>query len=248
MSGLDRRRAMAGMGLLALLPSLVSSADARSPLAEGFRPPPGPMLFTRRLVRELPGGAAIVVTRTFRIQFLMGGGGYRVEGAQTSAHVSAPPSLGALAQMEEQRQETGLFPMQLDGNGRIVAGPGGTPADLTQAVDEAFAWIARHPMTRSGRGAAQEFVIGLQTVASSITTAVPTDLFTGNSNPMERTQDLTMPDGQPGRVSVSYAGTPCQGGGLLGRAQRIVTTEASGSSLRSIEEWTLEPAVELPHR
>lgn len=248
MSAFNSRHALAAISLLALLPSLAVPAEAGSTQAEGFRPPAGAMVFTRRLVRELPGGEAIIVTRTFEIRFFVGGGGYRVEGTQTSAHVSAPQSLSGLARLEEQRQETGLFPMVLDASGRIMAGPNGDTPDLTQAVDEGFAYLARHPLTRPDQKAAQEFLIGLQTVAASITTAMPIDLFTGNPSPLERTQDLTMPDGKPGRVSVSYAGTARQGGGLLAHAQRVVTTQSSGSALRSIEEWTLEPAVELPHR
>ena len=245
---MGRRTVLARIGLIALLPSLASPAVAQAQGPAGFQAPAGPMLFTRRLMRELPDGAAIIVTRTFEIDFLPMAGGFRVEGRQVAAHVEAPPRLNGLARLEEQRQETGLFPMQLDGAGRIVAGPGGPPADLGHAVDEAFGWIARNPMRQADHAAAQEFVIGLQTVAARITTALPPDLFTGNPKPLERTQDLTMPDGLPGKISVSYTGTARSGGGLLARAQRIVTTEASGSVLRSVEEWTLQPAMRSPSR
>ena len=239
---LNRRGALARIALLAMLPTLVSGHPAQARGEAAFRPPSGPMIFTRRLRRELGDGAAIEVTRTFEISFLPVPGGYRVEGAQTSAHVSAPPSLGAFARLEEQRQETGMFPLQLDSAGQIVGGPGGgAPADMSATVNEAFAWLGQHPLTASTRAAAQEFVIGLQTVASRITTAVPPDLFTGTAAPLQRTQDLTMPDGQTGKVSVSYNGTPTPGGGLLERAERIVTTDAGGSRLRSIEQWTLAP-------
>lgn len=246
---LDRRAAMRRIGFLAMLPSLLSTGIANAQGNAMFHPPAGPMLFRRRLLRELPGGEAIIVTRIFEIRFHRLAGGYRVEGAQTRAEVSAPASLGALARLEEQRQETGLFPLHLDANGRIIAGPGGRAAsDFATVVDEAFAWLARRPISRADRMQAQEFVIGLQTVASRITTAMPPDLFTGDASPVSRTQPLTMPDGNPGMVSVAYEASARPGGGLLASAERVVTTDAGGSTLRSVEQWTLEPLAQTASR
>jgi hypothetical protein len=238
----DRRAVMARIGLLAVLPSLLSTAPAHAEGNPAFRPPTGPMLFTRRLLRELPGGAAIIVTRSFRIQFLPLADGYLVEGSQASAQVSAPATLAAFARLEEQRQETGMFPLRLDASGRIVAGPGEAGrTDFTAVVEETFSWLARQPLARAERMQAQEFVMGLNSVAARITTSMPLDLFTGSTSPVERTQRLTMPDGNPGRISVSYGANPQAGGGILVSAERIVTTDAGGSALRSIEHWTLEP-------
>lgn len=187
------------------------------------------MIFTRRLRRELGDGAAIEVVRTFEIRFLPVPGGYRVEGAQTSAKVSAPAKLAAFVQLEEQRQETSTFPLLLDAAGRIVgAPPGGQPADMGQAVNETFAWVARNRLPVSTQAAAREFVIGLATVAARISSLLPQDLFTGPAAPIERVQELTMPDGRPGTISVSYAGRVGPTGGLFQHAERVVTTDAGG--------------------
>lgn len=240
---LDRRAALARFGLFAMLPSLMAGGEALAQASpSAFIPPAGPALFTRRLVRELPGGAAITVTRLFKLRFLRNAAGYAVEGTQLSAQVSAPPILANLARVEEQRQETGLFPLQLDESGRIIAGPGGAAVgDFLNAVDEAFAWLARQPITRQDRAQAQEFVIGLQTIAARITTAMPVDLFTGQALPLDRSQPLTMPDGKPGMVKVAYSSSAPKGATVLSSAERIVTTDAGGAQLRSIEQWTLEP-------
>ncbi len=156
--------------------------------------------------------------------------------------MSAPAKLAAFTRLEEQRQETSLFPMVLDPAGRIVSGPQGqAPADFAPVVDEAFAWLARNRLPATTQAAAREFTIGLATVAARISAMLPPDLFTGATTPVERAQDLTMPDGKPGRVTVSCAGRSIPAGGLLQYAERVVITDAGGSSRRSVEQWSLEP-------
>ena len=244
--GFRRRDALAA---LAMLPALASTHEVFAAGRTRFDPPVEPMVFTRRLVRELGGGAAIDVLRDFAVRFVPQSSGYRVEGEQTSAHVDAPASLAAFAEIEQRRQETGLFPLQLDRDGTIVAGPGGAaPADMSEAVDAAFAWIARHRLSAADKTAARDFVMGLQTIASGLTSALPPDLFTGAPIPLERAQELTLPDGSPGHVLVSYGGVPNPATGLLQRAQRIVVTEAAGTVSRTIEEWTLDFAPPLERR
>jgi hypothetical protein len=240
---MQRRDALARLAAMAILPALVSASPLRAqPGSSGFSPPRGPMQFTRRLRRDLGDGAAIEVVRTFDIRFVAMAGGFRVEGSQTSARVSAPAKLAAFAHLEEQRQETSLFPMLLDGAGRIIAGPqGAVPADFGPVVDEAFAWLARNRVAAPTQAAAREFTIGLATVAARISSVLPPDLFTGATTPVERAQDLTMPDGKPGRVTVACVGQAIPAGGLLKFAERVVVTDAGGSSRRSVEQWSLEP-------
>lgn len=244
---IGRRDLLASLTMAAFLhpaaglgPAMAQAAPAQGLAA--FRPPARPMIFTRRLRRELKDGAAIEVIRSFRVQFLADpGGGYRVEGEQTLASVSAPPTLAPLARLEEQRVETALFPLRLDARGRIVALPDGRqPADLGTAMAEAFAWAARQPLSADTRVAAQEFAIGLHTVGARMISILPPDIFTGSAAPLERRERLTMPDGGEGLVHVSFNAEGAGGQGLLTRASRIVVTEAAGSRRRSVEEWTLE--------
>ena len=239
-----RREALGLAAMFAILPAALSASGsaALAQATPGFSPPSGPMRFTRRLRRELGDGAAIVVTRQFSLRFVAVPGGWRVDGEQISAMVDAPPVLGALARLEEQRSETTLFPLMLDSSGRILSGPPGyQPQDMVQAVDEAFAWLARNRLAGATQAAAREFTVGLATVGARLTSQIPPDLFTGSLVRLERSHDLTMPDGQPGKVSVSYGGAPQQRGGLLQRAECIVVTQAGGTVRRSLEEWVLEP-------
>ena len=237
-----RRDALSLAAMFAVLPVALGTTGAVAQPASRFTPPPGPMRFVRRLRRELGDGAAIVVTRQFSVLFVPVPGGWRVDGEQIAVTVDAPPVLSALARLEEQRTETGLFPLMLDANGLILSGPPGyKPKDMSQAVDEAFAWLARNRLAGSTQVAAREFAVGLATVGARLTSQIPPDLFTGRLARLERSHDLTMPDGRPGKVSVSYGSAAQSPAGLLQRAERIVTTEAGGTVRRSLEEWVLEP-------
>lgn len=241
-----RRMIMQAIARLALAPALISGRHAIAASAEPTRPfqPPGnqPMHFTRILRRELGDGAAIEVTRHFVLEFEPMHDGWRVEGRQTGVHVTAPAALAPLARLEEQRVETGLFPLTLNQQGHIVAGPAGyQPEDLSKAVDAAFAWLARQRADALTLAAAREFAIGLATVGAKLVSQIPPDLFIGATSGVKRSHDLTMPDGQTGRISVSYTGIAQQPGGLLQRAERIVTTQAGSSVRHSREIWMLKP-------
>lgn len=200
------------------------------------------MDFTRRLRRELPGGAAIDVLRSFRIRFSRMTGGFRVDGEQLGAHVDAPTSLASLARLEQERVETGLFPMLLDASGIIVAGPSGRiPSDMSEAVTEALGMIAQSRLSSAGQASAREFVLGLQLVASHITSLVPPQLFIGLQQAYADTRDLPLPDGQRGSVSVQFTHSPDPISGLLDHAERVVITRVGGAERRTLEEWRMAP-------
>ena len=239
---LDRRGALGLFAALASLPVLATRLSAQEPRLSQtrFQPPAGPMLFRRVLVRELPDGKAIEVSRSFRVRFLREGDGFRVEGTQVASQVSAPEQLQALARMEEERVESGLFPMLLDAHGIVIAGPqGSVPVDISGAVREALAQIADSGGSGLRQASGREFVLGLQFVATRITSLVPPNLFAGLEEIWFDEHELPLPDGGRGTVSVRFEDRVNPASGLLDRATREVVTRVGGSSRRSIEEWTL---------
>lgn len=241
---LPRRGAMGLFALVACTPALATRLLAQEhAVPQGtFHPPADPMLFRRTLVRELPGGKAIEVARSFRIRFLRDGDGFLVDGTQVSSRVDAPEQLQALARMEEERVESGLFPMRLDTRGIVIEGPHGTmPSDISAAVQAALAQIADSGGGALRQASGREFVLGLQYVASQITSLVPPNLFVGLEQTYFDEHDLPLPDGGRGTVSVRFEDRVNPASGLLDRAVREVITQVGTSRRRSIEEWSLSP-------
>jgi hypothetical protein len=106
----SRRELLRAVMAATLLPVFAGSVSASAVAqARSIAPPSVPMLLTRRLMRELTGGYSI-----FRIRFGAVNGGFRVDGSQVASSVKAPPNLAEFARLEQQRVETGLFPLELD--------------------------------------------------------------------------------------------------------------------------------------
>src|SRR5512147_423311 len=103
--GPSRRELIRAIAALALLPAMPSRAMASMRAARSIAPPPQPMLFARRLTRELSGGYSIVAERSFKVRFVALGDGFRIEGEQVSSSVDAPPNLAAYAKIEQERTE-----------------------------------------------------------------------------------------------------------------------------------------------
>ena len=80
----------AGLGLSS------AAAFAQTPAAR-VAIPARPMRFCRRLERSLSGGAKLVVSRDWRIQFASQGQGIGITGVQLHAEVDAPETLASLA-------------------------------------------------------------------------------------------------------------------------------------------------------
>jgi len=101
-------------------PEAVAASDA-------FAPPSTPLILTRTLYRDLPGGGKIVVTRQYAVQFSTDGDGYRLDGQLLDTMVQVPERLSALAEVERKRPDSGLFPAYLDRNG-LIRSDAGSPA------------------------------------------------------------------------------------------------------------------------
>lgn len=203
-----------------------------------FSPPLAPLLLTRTLHRPLPGGKAITTRRSYAVRIVRVGTGFRVEGELIDASVDAPPQLAALAEIERNRKDTGLFPILLDGQGQIV---GGGTLVSDGSLDRAAA-IAAQQIGTSGIAAvdmlqAQSFV--RQIAARAPRTQWPADVF--HPTPGRRAEDrvIAMPGGVEGHVTIEIAGEGATRNGQIALLERTVTTDLSGDTRVTTEQWQL---------
>jgi len=241
MSGIGRRTLLRFAAATVAVPVLA----AVPALAQGrFAPPSTPMRYTRRLDRGLTGGAKFIVSRGFAVRFVPAPGGYHVEGEQVDAAVEAPAQLEAFARLERERVETGVFPLELDGNGAILRRSHATDSEaLDQAVREAVAEIDRWQLTAAERDRLRAFVEAVHRSAGALVTEPPRDLFAPVDCPREESRAVALPDGDSGQVRTTFTATRDPVTGLMREAQREVVTEVAGDLRRTLESWTLAPLV-----
>jgi hypothetical protein len=238
----SRRELLHGFAALALLPALPNRAMA-SASAPGrpINPPATPMLFVRRLTRELSGNYAIVAERKFKVRFAALADGFRIEGEQVDCVVDAPPNLAAYARIEQERIETGLFPLDLDRSGLIRSSAGETShASLDRAIDLALEQVRAMHLPDADKYEAQAFLFGLQRAAGSISSEPPADLFTPPAVAEQISREVALPGGLVGSITTSFSGKVSPESGLLDEAERIVLTGTAGSTRKTLEHWKLE--------
>lgn len=236
---LARRALLRLAGSAAVLPLLPVVPAAAQP-ARGFAPPTEPMLYTRRLERGLAGGARLVVSRSFAVRFARAADGYRVDGQQVDVAVDAPEQLAALARLERERVETGLFPLELDAAGAIRdSAPAAASAQLDEAVREAIAEIERWDRPPAERAQLRAFVDTVHRSAGQLVTEPPRDLFAPLDGHREESRALALPGGGAGQVRVTFTATRDPVTGLMREARREVVTDVAGDLRRTIESWTL---------
>jgi hypothetical protein len=237
MNGIGRRALLRFAAATVALPVL-ATVSAR---AQGrFAPPPATMRYTRRLERELTGGARFIVDRSFAVRFVPESGGFRVEGEQLDAAVEAPAQLEAFARLERERVETGVFPLELDGAGAILRLSHATDSEaLDQAVREAGAEIDRWQLTPAERDRMRAFVEAVHRSAGALVTEPPRDLFAPVDCPREESRAVALPGGETGQVRIRFTATRDPATGLMRVARREVVTEVAGDLRRTIESWTL---------
>jgi hypothetical protein len=198
------------------------------------------MRFSRRLERDLVGGAKLVVSRDWRIQFASQGQGIGITGVQLHAEVDAPETLASLAEIERSRSTADMWPMLLSGDGRIMsAGLGTREEDLAAAAREAERMIAQRPMPASQREAQRQYLSELARAGSSLLDTLPDDLFFPSGEPVRSSRVVALPGGLTGRFEVAYLGTRDALGGCLERAERQVVTRIGDTERRASETWTL---------
>lgn len=243
MSLADRREALKLAIGCALMPVFASHARAATitantiPAGPAITPPDGMMIYRRTMLRELPGGASLEVARDFTVRFERLGEGFRLTGSQRTARVTAPENLASLARLEEQRVETGIFPLVLNANGHILEGAGTDPSEevrlALENVQRRFA----------GRGAeAGELIEALQATSAQLTATLPFDLFCPNHPSRTESQQITLPWGDSGEVTTRFEAERDPQTGLMRNASREVVTRLGGEQRRSLESWALMAA------
>ncbi|WP_095012390.1 hypothetical protein [Tsuneonella mangrovi] len=233
MSQLDRRAALQLLSAAAFTAVPAGTAGASVPR---IAPPQGKLALSRRLVRTLGDGARIVVSRTWQVTFAPIATGYRVDGRQVSVTVDTPPGLAALAALERQRDERGLFPILLDPSGLIVEHNKFVDSpEIDSALDRVRSEIDTEDMS------ARLLLAKLQSSAETIVSRLPRDLLAPRSDGWTEQRSLPLPDGTTGEVTVRFVASRSPDG-LLDRAERTVTSTVGSSSRISAEHWALQSA------
>ena len=231
-------RAAAHAALLAGAGTLASSAGA-GPTVEtrAFAPPSGdPLILARTVMRELPGGAAIVAIRRYRVSFQPVPGGWVVDGALISSEIDVPPSLATIAAIERARPDQGMFPIRLDRTGRIVGQPI-APGMGREAVAGAVGAALHRADTAPAAGFFTQ--IGAAAASGGGLTGWPEELFLPHGPNGSSEQTFALPDGGTGSVRVALESVPAAGMATMGRVARTVVTQAAGTRRVAREEWTL---------
>ena len=244
MSLADRR----GMIRLAVGAALAPVIMSRSALgatvsSRAITPPDRPMIYVRALERELAGGFRLTVRRMFNVHFERQGRGFRLVGNQTSAAVDFPENLASLARLEEQRVETGYFPMLLDQTGQIVSGPETARShEVELAIEEARRRLGNLETDPTDMDEAQQLVESIRLAGTSVVSRLPGDLFAPHDTSRSEEGQISLPWGEAGRVRMDFSAERDPQTGLMRMAQRVVTTTIAEDARRSIESFELTPA------
>jgi hypothetical protein len=237
----DRRAMLRWTMAAALAPAFASRAAA---VATGgtIAPPAEPMTFTRRLERALPGGNKLVVARGFAIRFAAAAAGWTLTGEQVGVTVDAPARIAALAALERQRIETGLFPIALDRAGMIVGGPVARPVEeLEQAVAIVRRQIEAAGFAADERKEFETFVSAVHDTGARMTSEFPGDLFAPREGAVHAERELALPGGGAGTIEVSFTATTDPATGLMREARREIVTTIADDRRLTREDWTLAP-------
>jgi hypothetical protein len=238
----DRRALLRWAMAAALAPAFASRAGAAVTAGRTIAPPTGPMTFTRRLQRALPGSNKLVVSRSFAIDFTATATGWTVSGEQSGVSVEAPERIAALAALERQRVETGLFPLALDRTGMVVGAPDARPA---KELDEAVAIVGRmldNAGIASGeRAELDSFVRAVHEAGARMTSQFPGDLFAPRDDDAHATRELALPGGGAGTIEVSFTALTDPATGLMREARREIVTSIGNDRRLTREDWSLTP-------
>jgi hypothetical protein len=243
--GYDRRRVAARIAAAALLPfgalgTPLSSAIAATPRSR--EAPDGDFLLGRVLTRELGDGAAIVVTRRWRIHFAAAEGGMVVGGEQVFAEVAAPPVLAPLATLEKTRATAHIFPLRLDPLGHITGNEREMDAaHLLHAIETGQAMVAHGPDGEARAKDAKTFLAQLARMGAEAVSTLPRDLFYPAPTRNSATRSLALPGGDDGTISVITDASVQAGSGLLRASERAIMTRIGDSTRMAKEGWSLAP-------
>lgn len=213
---------------------------------EKLRLPEGPLTLTRELTRDLRDGKRITVMRQWAVTFQRNARSIKVSGYQTSVRVDAPARLRQLAQIEEERDASGLFPIILSENGTIMmGGRKDDDASLAKAVEVAREMIAGSNRSAPDKAADQQHLATMQRASQPILDTIPKNLFFPQNAPIHDVRPVSLPDGGTGEFELTYSAQAAEGAPWLLRAERRITTRLGADERNSSEVWTLRPAAEI---
>lgn len=241
MMRIGRRTALKNMFLVGLASgSVVRSAPLFGAGRVSY--PKSTMRLSRRIVRELHDGKAIIVSRLWHIQFEPQGSGLSIKGHQRSVSVDAPEKLAPLIEIEKRRSTDEMWPILISEGGMILAAGTETHAsDIDAAIQAAEQILAQRGDNAEQRNHHRRYMAQLQQAGTSLLERLPPDLFFPVGRTSETARSIQLPDGSMGEFAVSYETEIADGGGWMSRAKREVTTRVSGDERRSIEVWEMGP-------
>lgn len=242
MTAFDRR----GTIRLAMAAAIATSCASRPAFAQGnfgnlIAPPPGPMLYRRTVERDMVDGAVFRVTREFTIDFSAYSGGFMVQGHQVRVAVDAPEALARFAELEERRDESGLFPIALSPLGRIQS-PESRPLgtnEVEAACEQALSDFADAGLPADDQLALQRFVTAIHSAGQGIMAHLPNDLFSPVDAPRQSRRSIAIPGGGEGMVAMRFDAERDLGTGLMSVASREIVTAVEDSRRTTREEWRL---------
>ncbi|MBS0256067.1 MAG: hypothetical protein JSS36_12900, partial [Proteobacteria bacterium] len=200
-----RRLALAALlAGVALAPAPVAQGAARWHAgADRFLAPATPMRLVREWRRSLPDGKEIVSRRTYAVQFVSEGDGFRLDGHLLSVEVEAPAKLEGLARIERARPDEGLFPIRLDASGAIASSaPAPDGSARARAGEIGGTMLGRGVSPGEARDGAT-FVQQWQ--AGTPVTRWPADLFRPQRGERREARPIQLADGAAGEVEVVTA-------------------------------------------
>jgi len=231
----------ASLAVLAAPAALVTAGPAAAQPVQ-FRAPHAPVVLTRELRRSLADGQQLVVRRRYLVRFAATPTGWLVTADPLGAEVEAPAALAEMAEVERQRADTGLFPLELDHAGLIVARPAPTESvDAARARTAMAAYLARTDLSEEDRARARAMALRLQAQFQAAGNSWPADLFRPAPGTRSEHRDMPLPDGRSGKVTITIDAAETSGG-LLDRFERRVVTEVEGTHRLTVERWTLAAA------
>jgi hypothetical protein len=124
--------------------------------------------------------------------------------------VKATPALEFLAQLEEQRQETNLFPLTLSAAGMIAANSNLAVIDLAnvelvqRAITRAAERIESIELSADAVGLGHRFLSSLQGSGAELASKVPRDLFHPRQSYWQNEREIDLPQGLTGTVLVIF--------------------------------------------
>ena len=234
-------RAILLAGFAALAPAGVFAAPPAPSSASTFKPPEGPVMISRTVVRSLFDGKEVRATRRYLVWFRPEDGGWRLEGELRDVTVDVPPSLEQFAGLERNRAEPGFFPIRLDSTGRLQPRSDPPVGDGSRVKAAALGemMIAGALISPSARNQANTMLTQM-VMAGNGGTAWPEDLFSPARAETTEVRDIALPDGNRGSISIALRTEGLVPGSLPARVERTVLTDLGGTKRTTREIWTFE--------